>query len=287
MPQVLKTELVEDPAFRNRQQQSEGAVSAGHFLHTYLSYIKCRKTVDRSLSMIANMSDALDKKATANKKPVKAQDLVRLYEAVLQNLNEMPQLAGLEEDLAFRQEVEAKTIFYKAWRCYYIARSFLAAQKWPEAMAIFQRATTYAAKAKADKTLGAELRADAERLAGEIEGRQFMAHANSILDSEAVKSRKEGHSVTSEDTAKALVDRLDVYYEDPKLMKGEARSKCIGAFAHGFYFKVESKSYMQVWRDLMAFIVNLAGEILHTFQSKLSLSLLFDEPRTIAHTTSF
>ncbi len=39
------------------------------------------------------------------------------------------------------------------YRCYYIALTFLSNQKWAEAMALFQRATAYANKAKNDKTL--------------------------------------------------------------------------------------------------------------------------------------
>ncbi len=39
------------------------------------------------------------------------------------------------------------------FRCYYIALSFLSNQKWAEAMALFQRATAYANKAKNDKSL--------------------------------------------------------------------------------------------------------------------------------------
>ena len=38
--QVLRDDLLEDPAFRNRQQASEGPVTASHFLYTYLSYMK-------------------------------------------------------------------------------------------------------------------------------------------------------------------------------------------------------------------------------------------------------
>ena len=33
-----------------------------------------------------------------------------------QNLNELPQLAGLEDDLAFKQEIETQVGFYKAAR---------------------------------------------------------------------------------------------------------------------------------------------------------------------------
>ena len=33
-------DLVEDPAYRNRQANNQGPVSSMHFLHTYLTYIK-------------------------------------------------------------------------------------------------------------------------------------------------------------------------------------------------------------------------------------------------------
>ena len=38
--QLLRDDLIEDPAFRNRQQASEGPVSPVHFLYTYLTYMK-------------------------------------------------------------------------------------------------------------------------------------------------------------------------------------------------------------------------------------------------------
>ena len=49
--QVLRDDLVEDPTFRNRQQASEGPTTSAHFLYTYLSHIKCAKTIDRNLCM--------------------------------------------------------------------------------------------------------------------------------------------------------------------------------------------------------------------------------------------
>jgi len=39
------------------------------------------------------------------------------------------------------------------YRCYYIALAFLNNEKWPEAMALFQRATIYTKKANNEKTL--------------------------------------------------------------------------------------------------------------------------------------
>lgn len=62
--------------------------------------------------MIDHMSKILEgemgETAATLKKPVKAQDLVRLYETIIQNLADMPQLAGLDEDLAFKHEVSKR-----------------------------------------------------------------------------------------------------------------------------------------------------------------------------------
>lgn len=44
------------------------------------------------------------------------QDLTRLYEIILQNLQEMQTLPGLEDDAAYQKEVEAKMTTYKAFR---------------------------------------------------------------------------------------------------------------------------------------------------------------------------
>jgi len=38
--QVLRDDLIEDPAFRSRQQSKEGPVTSAHFLYTYLTFIK-------------------------------------------------------------------------------------------------------------------------------------------------------------------------------------------------------------------------------------------------------
>ena len=50
-------DLVEDPAYRNRQANNQGPVSSMHFLHTYLylTYIKCTKVIGRNLVLIKEM----------------------------------------------------------------------------------------------------------------------------------------------------------------------------------------------------------------------------------------
>lgn len=64
--------------------------------------------MDRNLVMTAHMRRCLEEgDSSKGRKPVKAQDLVRVYETTLSNLNEQPALAGLEEDLEFRSAIEA------------------------------------------------------------------------------------------------------------------------------------------------------------------------------------
>lgn len=70
------------------------------------------------------MVEQLKNKETANKenendvkeKKVRPQDLTRLYEIILQNLTELQQLPGLEDDLKYQQEVEIKVKIFKAFR---------------------------------------------------------------------------------------------------------------------------------------------------------------------------
>jgi len=223
--QTLRDDLIEDPAFRNRQQASEGPVSGMHFLYTYLTFMKCSKTIDRNYVLIEEMRKIVhgEKELEKGKKPVKPQDLVRLYDSVIQNYNDVPQLAGLEEDLGLKQEMEAKIVYCKANKCYFIALTYMAGQKWAETRALFQRASAYANKVKNDTLLPEAMRKEMQALMQLIESKQFMAHANSILEAEG-SSAPSDNAKAKVDAAKAaipLLDRLDSYYEDPELTSGK------------------------------------------------------------------
>ena len=96
------------------------------------------------------MREQLDKgeKPSEGKKTVKAQDVVRMYENMIQSLAEIPSLAGLEEDEKLSSDINTKITFYKAFRSYYIALAFIASQKWGEAMAVFQRSLQYVSQVR-------------------------------------------------------------------------------------------------------------------------------------------
>lgn len=221
--QALRDDLVEDPEFRDRQKVKEGKVSSQHFLYTYLQYIRQSITLSRNIAMIESMKAQIEgrEKPTEGKKTVKAQDVVRMYENIIQNLGEVPLLAGLEDDEALALNTQAKITFFKAFRSYYIAQAFIASQKWGEAMAVFQRSLNYAAEASKDDTLEQSQKTELADLKKSIEGRQFVAHANSILETEATTDQMAGLELNST-TVGPLIERLDQYYEDPDLVKGKA-----------------------------------------------------------------
>jgi len=222
--QALKEELVEDPEFRARQQAGEGRVTASHFLYTHLQFIRHTITMARNSELLASMKAQLEGKAKTEegKKTVKAQDIVRMYENMIQNLLEVPTLPGLEEDEELAASTKAKVTAYKSFRSYYIAQAFISSQKWGEAMAVFQRSLKYSAEAKKAAAQEANLVAELEVLEKAIEGRQFVAHANSILETEATTEKMAGLDLGGKD-AGPLVSRLDTYYEDPDLVKGKAQ----------------------------------------------------------------
>ena len=221
--QALKDELVEDPEFRARQQASSGKVSASHFLYTHLQFIRHSVTMARNTELLNTMKAQLEGrlKTEEGRKVVKAQDVVRMYENMIQNLAEVPQLPGLEEDEELAATTAARVTALRAFRSYYIAQAFSTSQKWAEAMAVFQRSLKHSAEARADSQLSREVVAELVELEKAIEGSQFVAQANSILETEAATEKMAGLELSGREVG-PLVDRLDQYYEDPNLVKGKA-----------------------------------------------------------------
>ena len=106
--------------------------------------------MSRNAVLLSTMREQLDsgERPVDGKKVVKAQDLVRMYENIIQSLGEIPGLAGLEDDENLAADIEAEVVFYRAFRSYYIALAFIVSQKWSEAMAVFQRSLKYLAQVK-------------------------------------------------------------------------------------------------------------------------------------------
>lgn len=68
------------------------------------------------------------------------EDLVRLYDSAISSLQEMAQLDGYREEAALMDQVNARLAAAKACRCYYLAASYGAANRYAEAQALYERA---------------------------------------------------------------------------------------------------------------------------------------------------
>ncbi|KAF8771648.1 Signal recognition particle subunit SRP68 like protein [Argiope bruennichi] len=182
---------------------------------------KGRSEAVQSFTLSLAISTSLDCPTVRDGRRVtKPQDLVRPYEIIIQNLNEMTQLPGLENDSNFLEETEASSLAYKAHRCFYIAEVYAAASKWVEAVALYGRAEEYIKRslknpALKDKKLIGQLK----ELNTKIEGNKYNAYSLSILGSDS-SSAQNGNA---DKNKKLLMERLDEYVEDPTLVSQQPR----------------------------------------------------------------
>lgn len=146
--QAAKDELLKaDP---KAGTTTSAAISANvQFLMAYLNHIRLIRTVERNLYLVAQtkqnlslegtVSEGLAKANDATKKVARPQNLTRLYEIIAQNVAELQQLPGLENDAAYQKEIQNLSIAFKAFRCYYIAMTLVSMFRWKEAVALYER----------------------------------------------------------------------------------------------------------------------------------------------------
>ncbi|KAG8221898.1 hypothetical protein J437_LFUL006716 [Ladona fulva] len=233
--QAVREELkATDPNFKGRQVQG-GPVSSMHYFLSYLMHIRLTRTIQRNLLMAETVKQALSgekaETGVTEGRRTRPQDLTRLYEIILQNLGELQSLAGLEEDMQYQQDIEAKLMAFKAFRyfkvnapflvllnkeiqgitiqydsgCFYIAFSLTGIRKWREAWLLYNRSQEYTEKALA---MGKQLGWDADKYdksqvstGAEIIGGHMLAAELKKLSSEieGQKFAAHAHSVLGED----------------------------------------------------------------------------------------
>lgn len=154
--QATKDDLLKQDPKANASRQVAGANNSGtstapipanvQFLLAYLNYIRLIRTLERNLYLVAqvkeslSLDDGLSKTGDiGNKKAVRPQNLTRLYEIIAQNVTELQQIAGQENDTAYQNEIRNLSVAFKAFRCYYIAMTLVSMFRWKEAVALYER----------------------------------------------------------------------------------------------------------------------------------------------------
>ncbi|KAM4749910.1 signal recognition particle subunit SRP68 [Anableps anableps] len=218
--QAVREELKSEAKQRERSSDNEsGKVSNLQFLHSYLTYIKLCTLVKRNESMAHTLQAKLKETgADENKRGPRPQDLIRLYDIILQSLAELSTLQGLEDDHTFQKEVSLKTLVYKAYRCFFIAQSYVLVKKWSEALVLYERVLKYAkevqSKAKSLNSILKDL-PDVQELIAEVSAEKYSLQAAAILDTD------EAPEVNSQQQVKdntPLCEHLDNFHLDKTLV---------------------------------------------------------------------
>ncbi|XP_038133964.1 signal recognition particle subunit SRP68 [Cyprinodon tularosa] len=218
--QAVREELKSEAKQRDRSSDNEsGKISNLQFLHSYLTYIKLCTLVKRNESMAHTLQAKLKETgADENKRGPRPQDLIRLYDIILQSLAELSTLQGLEDDHTFQKEVSLKTLVYKAYRCFFIAQSYVLVKKWSEALVLYERVLKYAKEVQSKaKNLNNSLKdlPDVQELIAEVNAEKYSLQAAAILDTD------ETPEVSSQQQVKdnrPLCEHLDNFHLDKTLV---------------------------------------------------------------------
>lgn len=218
--QAVREELKAEAKQRERGPDPEGGkVSNLQFLHSYLTYIKLWTVVKRNESMAHMLQAQLREPQTdENKRGPRPQDLIRLYDIILQSLAELSTLQGLEEDHTFQKELALKMLVYKAYRCFYIAQSYVLVKKWSEALVLYERVLKYAHEVQSKaKNLNNSLKdlPDVQELIAEVNAEKYSLQAAAILDTGDAPEAPTQQQI--KDTT-PLSERLETFRLDPALV---------------------------------------------------------------------
>ncbi|XP_055760563.1 signal recognition particle subunit SRP68-like [Salvelinus fontinalis] len=217
--QAVREELKTEAKQRERSDEASGKVSNLQFLHSYLTYIKLWTVVKRNESMAHMLQAKLKEPQTdENKRGPRPQDLIRLYDIILQSLAELSTLQGLEEDHTFQKEVALKMLVYKAYRCFFIAQSYVLVKKWSEALVLYERVLKYAKEVQSKaKSLNNSLKdlPDVQELITEVNAEKYSLQAAAILDTEDAPEAPSQQKVQDNTP---LCERLETFHLDPTLV---------------------------------------------------------------------
>lgn len=218
--QAVREELKSEAKQRERSSDNEsGKVSNLQFLHSYLTYIKLCTLVKRNESMAHTLQAKLKETgADENKRGPRPQDLIRLYDIILQSLAELSTLQGLEDDHTFQKEVSLKTLVYKAYRCFFIAQSYVLVKKWSEALVLYERVLKYAKEVQSKaKSLNNSLKdlPDIQELIAEVNAEKYSLQAAAILDTDEAPEVSSQHQVKDN---MPLCERLENFHLDKTLV---------------------------------------------------------------------
>ncbi|XP_063681088.1 signal recognition particle subunit SRP68-like [Bolinopsis microptera] len=188
----------------------------------YFTYIRIKNTVDRFLAMAQQVADRLAGvvETRAGSKIARPEDLVRLYDIILQNYADMRDVTSLDKDGDTYQMIDVNTMYYRTKRCFYIAECHLGQSNWLNAIVLYDKCSehieqTIQAANALQSSKNQSMIEDLQVLSKQIYSQRCSAHASAFLQTQLVE---EEMKEISSDKNKMLADSLEEF----KILKNES-----------------------------------------------------------------
>eukprot|EP00047_Mylnosiga_fluctuans_P002980 m.226832 g.226832 ORF g.226832 m.226832 type:complete len:577 (+) comp11490_c0_seq1:121-1851(+) len=189
---------------KNVSQKVESSVSLLKMLQNYVTYLKLSRMMERTQTLLVRQA-------------ARAADKVHLYDTLLQNVADIADLPQQRDDPASVRLAEAQVHLFKGFRCHNIAECQRQAGKIAEALALYDRAASYAIMARSHL---ADCEGDVTAYQGQVEalltairGDRCILTANRFLETQG------GKSAQAWDTTKPILDQSGTYSEDLAALK--------------------------------------------------------------------
>lgn len=180
----------------------------------YFAYIRIVNTIDRFLTMAQQVSDKLTGvvETRPGTKVARPEDLVRLYDIILQNCADMKSVQSLDKDGEMYKMIDVYTFFYRTKRCFYIAECHLGQSNWLNAIVLYDKCSEHIegtiGAVGSDKTDKKQTMCDElDLLNKQIYSQRCSAHASAFLQSQI--KEQELKEIPSGDKNRMLVDCLE------------------------------------------------------------------------------
>ncbi|KAG8652718.1 signal recognition particle subunit SRP68 isoform X2 [Manihot esculenta] len=213
-----------------------------------VSAVLAQRTMERNQLLVTIAKSKLTRRCEdKNEKVTRPEELVRLYDLLLQNTSDLSDLVSSgrdtkHEEVAFSENCAARNLAFRAQRCFYLAKSYSLAGKRTEAYVLYCRARSLAENAlqKFQSFNNTdEMIKELKTLYGECRSNICIEHASAILEAEKapenLSKKVSAISLSGGDkkVEKYLLEKLDAY----ESVVGDANVKApprIGVFPPAF-----------------------------------------------------
>ncbi|WRX19508.1 Signal recognition particle subunit SRP68 - like 1 [Theobroma cacao] len=192
-----------------------------------VSAVLGQRTIERNQLLVSIAKSKLTRRRDdKNEKVTKPEELVRLYDLLLQNTADLSDLVSSgrdrkPEEVTFAEECQLKSLAFRAERCFYLARSYSLAGKRTEAYSLYCRARSLAENAvqkfQSHSNIEQMMIKELKTLYDECRSYSCIEHATGIIEEEkAPENLSKKISIISLNGAhkkveKYLLEKLDLY----------------------------------------------------------------------------